>query len=161
MDRDRRVLLVHFDFENDDLPTGLWACPGGGIDPGETVEAGLVRELHEEIGLDMAVPGAPIWHKEHVFPMTRWDGQHDTYFWIEVDAFDPRPTFTEAELRGEHVDGMRWWSYDEIHTAQRLYDSGERDNPAFVTFSPRALGSLLDELLRDGRPAEPLELPDR
>src|SRR6476620_6458670 len=54
MDTNRRVLLVHFDFGPDDLPTGLWACPGGGVDPGESLEAALVRELREEVGLDVA-----------------------------------------------------------------------------------------------------------
>ena len=37
MDRDRRVLLVHFDFVTPQQPSGLWACPGGGIDDTESV----------------------------------------------------------------------------------------------------------------------------
>ena len=159
MDRDRRVLLVHFDFPADNLPTGLWACPGGGLDPGESVTAGLVRELREELGLEVADPGLPVWVKEHIFAMTRWDGQHDTFFWIEVDAFDPRPDFTEAELRAENLDGMRWWTYAEVQDAQQRYDAETVADPAYVTFTPRRFGHLLADLLRDGRPAEPIRLP--
>lgn len=158
-DPNRRVLLVHFDFAADNLPTGLWACPGGGLDPGESVEGGLVRELHEELGLDISDPGRPVWWKEHVFSMTRWDGQHDTFFWLEVEAFDPRPTFTEAELRAENLDGVRWWSYDEVQAAQRLYDADARDEPGYVTFTPRRFGHLLEDLLRNGRPARAIQLP--
>jgi 8-oxo-dGTP diphosphatase len=35
--------------------TGYWALPGGRMDPGETVEQTIVREVKEETGLDVEI----------------------------------------------------------------------------------------------------------
>ncbi|NUO96725.1 MAG: NUDIX domain-containing protein [Nonomuraea sp.] len=36
---------------------GLWATPGGGVDPGERPEEAVVRELREELAIDVEVRG--------------------------------------------------------------------------------------------------------
>lgn len=52
-----RILLARRT-EGRDL-AGLWEFPGGKVDPGETPEQALVRELREELGIDADV-GAPV-----------------------------------------------------------------------------------------------------
>lgn len=50
IDADGRVLLAQRP-EGKSL-AGLWEFPGGKVEPNETPEAALIRELHEELGID-------------------------------------------------------------------------------------------------------------
>ena len=50
IDADGRVLLAQRP-EGKSM-AGLWEFPGGKIEIGETPEAALIRELHEELGID-------------------------------------------------------------------------------------------------------------
>jgi acetyl-CoA carboxylase carboxyl transferase subunit beta len=49
---DGRVLLV---LRGHEPGKGQWSVPGGRINPGETPENALVREVHEETGLHVVV----------------------------------------------------------------------------------------------------------
>lgn len=50
VDADGRVLLAQRP-EGKSL-AGLWEFPGGKVEAGESPEAALIRELHEELGID-------------------------------------------------------------------------------------------------------------
>ncbi|MEE9387822.1 MAG: 8-oxo-dGTP diphosphatase MutT [Paracoccaceae bacterium] len=67
IDKDGRVLLARRP-EGKDM-AGLWEFPGGKVNPGETPEAALVRELHEELGIetwDSCL--APLTFASHTYP---------------------------------------------------------------------------------------------
>ncbi len=51
IDPDGRVLLAERPAGKS--MAGLWEFPGGKVDPGETPEAALIRELEEELGIDV------------------------------------------------------------------------------------------------------------
>jgi 8-oxo-dGTP diphosphatase len=52
IDLDNRVLLARR--PEGKKMAGLWEFPGGKLNPGETPEAALIRELREELGIDVA-----------------------------------------------------------------------------------------------------------
>ncbi|WP_367717793.1 8-oxo-dGTP diphosphatase MutT [Nitratireductor sp. GISD-1A_MAKvit] len=66
VDADGRVLLAKRP-EGKAL-AGLWEFPGGKVEPGETPENTLVRELHEEIGIETRTAClAPLTFASHTY----------------------------------------------------------------------------------------------
>ena len=53
VDQDNRVLIAQR--PNGKSFAGLWEFPGGKVEPGETPEAALMRELKEELGLEVCL----------------------------------------------------------------------------------------------------------
>lgn len=83
IDVDGRVLLAQRPAGKS--MAGLWEFPGGKVEPGETPEAALIRELHEELGISTWRSClAPLTFASHSYPdfhllmplfaCRRWDG---------------------------------------------------------------------------------------
>jgi len=144
LDASDRALLVQFDF----LDGPLWALPGGGLEPGETPEHAIARELVEEVGVRAPV-GPAIWTREHWFVgMEGWGGQREQIHLVRLASRGGAivPAMSAAELAKEHVVDHRWWTLDELDAA------------AGLKFSPRRLPALLRELARRGPPPSPVDV---
>jgi 8-oxo-dGTP diphosphatase len=83
IDADSRVLIAKRPAGKD--MAGLWEFPGGKVDPGERPEVTLVRELKEELGIDVQEAClAPLTFASHTYPQfqllmplwvcRRWEG---------------------------------------------------------------------------------------
>ena len=87
IDRDGRVLLAQR--PPGKSMAGLWEFPGGKVEPGETPETALIRELKEELGIDTWQSClAPLTFASHSYPdfhllmplyaCRKWDGQPES-----------------------------------------------------------------------------------
>ncbi|MBR2574035.1 MAG: (deoxy)nucleoside triphosphate pyrophosphohydrolase [Loktanella sp.] len=83
IDADGRVLLAQR--PEGKVMAGLWEFPGGKVEQGETPEAALIRELHEELGIGTwASCLAPLTFASHayadfhllmpLFACRKWEG---------------------------------------------------------------------------------------
>ena len=92
---------------------GVWAPPSGEIDPGESQEATLVREVREEVGLEVR----PL---RCVRQSVSASGTHTLYWWLA------EPLSRTLTLDPGEVSEARWVTAAEF-TALSPTFPGDRD----------------------------------
>lgn len=105
VDADRRVLIAQRP-QGKSL-AGLWEFPGGKVEPGETPEAALIRELEEELGVSTRTAClAPLTFASHsydnfhllmpLYVCRKWQGtpvtkEHAALKWVRPTALRDYP----------------------------------------------------------------------
>ena len=119
IDRDGRVLLAQR--PKGKSMAGLWEFPGGKVDPGESDEAALVRELQEELSVVVLV-------HEYLGESVHDDGRGP----LTLVAY--RCTIESGELTLTDHDAVRYVHPDEFGE----YEFAPADVPLLAAISERA-----------------------
>ena len=111
-----RVLLIRCAVMRRDGEFVFWLTPGGEIEAGEAPIEAAVRELREELGLEVEVVG-PVYTEATQF-------EHQGEMRDNVDfVFTSRCAAEAPELRGLTLDEIeimkeiRWWTAEEIEAS--------------------------------------------
>jgi 8-oxo-dGTP pyrophosphatase MutT (NUDIX family) len=103
VDPDGRVLMLRYGADHDTW----WITPGGGIDPGESDEQALRRELREELGIGEFELGPLLFERErHFLGEPGYGGQTNRSYLVRVPHLEAR-VVSEA-------DEARWFALDEL-----------------------------------------------
>jgi A/G-specific adenine glycosylase len=98
-DNNDRILIDRRKQEG--LLGGLWEFPGGKLEPGETVEACIVREIREELNIEIAVQD-PLITIDHAY----------THFKVTLNVFNCK--HVSGDPQPIECDEVKWVTLGEI-----------------------------------------------
>lgn len=122
----------------------LWMMPGGGVKPGESWEAAILRELYEETGRRFERVGPWVWTRRVSFS---YGGttlhQEERYYLVRCERFLPVPAALD-EGEDAFLEDQRWWTAEEIRASEEW-------------FAPRRMAELVADLAAGRVPPQAID----
>lgn len=128
-----------------------YTFPGGGIDPGETHEQTLIREVQEEAGLAVI----PESIREYGLVLRKEKGRIDDLF-IQENYFytcEVREEPVNQQLQGYEIEeklSLRWVRPEEAISANRQEHQDEISEKGYVGHMVERDALLLEKLVEEG-----------
>lgn len=101
---DNKILLIK---RNTRPFVGFWALPGGRMDPGESIEQTVIREVKEETGLDAKIVGVV---GEYIEKGVREEIEYEYY----PTCFVMQPVGGELKKQDSEIQEMQLFSLDKL-----------------------------------------------
>lgn len=99
--KDQDQLLIAKRHSKDPL-AGKWEFPGGKMEPGETPEEGLVREIREELRVEVKIES---FYDDNVYGPKDQEAIHLLFYWAKV---------LSGEVTSVVHDDVKWINIKEL-----------------------------------------------
>ena len=107
----RREVLLFLRDRKPDIPyPDTWDVPGGHVEQGETPEECIVREMKEEMGIDLS--------DFRLHCMMEFDDRIEYTFWKEAELRVEEILLTEGQC-------LRWFTEEEVRSTRLAYGFNE------------------------------------
>ncbi len=125
LSRDNKILMGRKDPAKGGVYADCWHIPGGGVDDGETMKAALIREVKEEVGLDVNI------YEVTKLPFIRHGSSEKTLTsgetvlcHMEFNRFEVRINNADAgdipiSLNDDLVE-VRWFTKEELQNVKQI-----------------------------------------
>jgi|SRR6185312_122974 len=143
---DKRILMIRFHDPRLNSGAPFWGTVGGGLDAGESVTDGALREIAEETGLNDVRLGPVVW-KDDVVIVTDAEPLFFRETYVVAHALTTAlATDGWTQLERDAIKEMRWFSVAEIAAeTEQVY--------------PEVLAAWLPDVLEGRYPFAPREIP--